>query len=174
MATIRTAITVIDHQLVRWLGVVPLAGALALLAGCGATSVPAGSTSPSVTGLSTTVSPSPDPAGASGVCGKAVVGGAAGVPMPARAAGCLTSALHTCRAARLVIVEQGVDVLRTDTLSVTTGESPCAVTVAETLEVVPRPATATTFTCRRATLTQGALVLTDCSDATSHTFPSQG
>jgi len=147
---------------------------LALLVACGATSVPAGSTSPSVTGLSATASPSPDPAGSPGACGRAVVGGAAAVPMPALAAGCLTSALHACRAARLVVLEQGVDVVRTDTLSVTTGGSPCDVTVAESLEVVPRPATARTFTCRRATARQGALVLTDCSDATSHTFPSQG
>jgi hypothetical protein len=94
--------------------------------------------------------------------------------MPQAAADCLSSAVTACSAARLVVVQQGVDVLRTDTLVVLAGAAPCRVTVTEELTVVPRPPTSTTFTCGRAESTPGALALTGCSDATAHAFPSQG
>jgi hypothetical protein len=80
--------------------------------------------------------------------------------------------MTACSAARLVVVQQGVDALRTDTLVVAAGTTPCTVTVTEVLMVVPRPPTSTTFTCREATSSSGALALTGCGDATTHTFPS--
>ena len=160
-------------RLWRWLGVGLLAGVLPLLVACGATSVPAGPTSLKAAASPTPLGPGPDPAGASqsASCGRVVVGGASGLPMPAVAARCLSLALHDCRAAGLVVLEQGVDVVRTDTLNVTPGGTTCVVSVTEDLKVVPRPVRTTTFTCRLATVTQGALALTKCSDARSHTFP---
>jgi hypothetical protein len=157
----------------RWhrpgIAAVVLSGLLATLSACGA---PAPAGKPDVAGAGSTGTSSTVPASPSS-CGRVVVGGAAAVPMPQSAAGCLASALTACSAGRLVVVQQGVDALRTDTLVVLPGEAPCSVTVTEDFKVVPRPPTSTVFTCRRAEPAPGALTLTDCSDATTHTFPSQ-
>ena len=93
--------------------------------------------------------------------------------MPAAVASCLASALTTCTSAQLIIVDQGVDVVRTDTLRVLPAGAGCQVAVSEELKVMPRPATTTTFTCASAAPTAGALALSGCSDSTTHLFPAR-
>lgn len=119
--------------------------------------------------------PSPSgsvPAGSPVSCGRVVVGGPASTPMTASMAGCLVTAWRGCRSARLVVVEQGVDALRTDTLTVVPQGGGCAVSVSESVRVVPRPATTTTVLCRRVAAMSGVLVLDGCGDGRPRTVPS--
>lgn len=79
-----------------------------------------------------------------------------------QAGACFWQAYQQCRAAILVFQPLGVDAITVHTFSIEKQASGCVVTDSVKHSIVPRPATATNYSCAGVMNTNGALRITGC------------